>query len=159
MVYIYAWQQHNYQWPDSFRKSSRIWHLNVSFFQQCGNFPFFIIFFPKLRRYSQRSYNSKNHPIGTNSKTPREFELYELNCIVNKINKTIAFFVYFRTSYQENRYLQYTNPLSDHTFIMVTLFTTKLIIPLSIKNWNHFNTIPRNAVQFVALRKKRFIMN
>ena len=42
---------------------------------------------------------------------------------------------------------------------MVTLFMTKLIIPLSIKNWNHFNTIPRNAAQFVVLGKKKFIMN
>ena len=69
------------------------------------------------------------------------------------------YFVNVRTSYQENRYLQYIDPLSDHTLIMVTLFMTKLIIPLSIKNWNHFNTIPRIAAQFVVLGKKKFIMN
>ena len=45
VVYIYAWQQHTYQWPDSFRKNSRIWHLKVSLFQQFGYFPLFIIFF------------------------------------------------------------------------------------------------------------------
>ena len=44
VVYIYAWQQHAYQWPDSFRKNFRIWHLKVSFFQQFGYFPLFIIF-------------------------------------------------------------------------------------------------------------------
>ena len=64
-----------------------------------------------------------------------------LKTIVNRINKTIGLLRKFRTSYQGNRYLQYVNPLSDHTLIIVTLFTAKLITPLSIKNWKHFNTM------------------
>ena len=90
VVYIYAWQQHTYQWPDSFRKNSQIWHLKLSVFQEFGYFPLFIIFFPKLCWYSQRFYNSKNLPIRKNSQTPRGLELHEFNCIINKINKTIG---------------------------------------------------------------------
>ena len=44
-------------------------------------FPPFHHFFPKLRRYSQRSYNLKNHLIQTNFQSPRGFELHEFNCI------------------------------------------------------------------------------
>ena len=66
-----------------------------------------------------------------------------LKTIVNKINKTISLLRKFQNFYQENCYLQYINPLSDHTLIIVTLFTTKLIIPLSIKDWIHFNTMRR----------------
>ena len=47
-----------------------------------------------------------------------------LKTIVNRINKTIGLLRKFRTSYQGNRYLQYVNPLSDHTLIILTLFTT-----------------------------------
>ena len=65
-----------------------------------------------------------------------------LKTIVNEINKTIGS-VNFRTSYQENRYLQYINPLSDHILTMVTLFTTKVIILFFIKDWNHFNAMRR----------------
>ena len=90
VVYIYAWQQHTYQWPDSFRKNSQIWHLKLSVFQEFGYFPLFIIFFPKLCWYSQRFYNSKNLPIRKNSQTPRGLELHEFNCIINKTNKTIG---------------------------------------------------------------------
>ena len=64
-----------------------------------------------------------------------------LKTIVNKRNKTIAYFVNFRISYQENSYLQYINPLSDYTLTMVTSFTTKVIILLSTKDWNYFNTM------------------
>ena len=64
-----------------------------------------------------------------------------LKTIVNKINK--AYFVNFRISYQENCYSQYINPLSDHTLTVATLFTIKVIILLSIKDWSHFNTMRR----------------
>ena len=65
-----------------------------------------------------------------------------LKTIVNEINKTIGS-VNFRTSYQENRYLQYINPLSNHILTMATLFTTKVIILFFIKDWNHFNAMRR----------------
>ena len=134
--------------------------LHLCVFNNMGISPFLSFFFPKLRWYSQRSYNLKNHPIRTNSQTPRGFELYEFNCIVNKINKTIGLLCKFQNFLPRKALLTiYINPLSDHTLIMVTLFPTKLIIPLSIKNWNHFNTIPQNVVQFVVLQKKKFIMN
>ena len=55
-----------------------------------GISPFLSFFSLKLRRYSQRSYNSKSYPIRKNSQTPRGFELHEFNCIANKINKTIG---------------------------------------------------------------------
>ena len=41
----------------------------------------FLLFFPKLHWYSQRSYNLKNHLTRTNSQTLRGFELHEFNCI------------------------------------------------------------------------------
>ena len=49
----------------------------------------FYLFFPKFRRYSQRSYNSKNHLIRANSQTPRGFELPEFNCICKRKKKSL----------------------------------------------------------------------
>ena len=66
-----------------------------------------------------------------------------LKTIVNKINKTIGLLRKFQNFLPRNRYLQYINSLSDHILTMVTFVTTKVIIPLSIKDWNHFNTIRR----------------
>ena len=68
---------------------------------------------------------------------------FEEHLIVNKINNTIGLLRKFQNVLPRNRYLQYINPLSDHTLAMVTLFTTKVIILLSIKDWNHFNTMRR----------------
>ena len=64
-----------------------------------------------------------------------------LKTIFNKINKTIDLLRKFQNFLQRNRYLQYINPLSHHTLVMVTLFMTKLVILLSIKDWNHFNAM------------------
>ena len=45
VVYIYAWHKHTYQWPDSFRKSSRIWHLKMfAIFSNLFISPFLLFF-------------------------------------------------------------------------------------------------------------------
>ena len=59
-------------------------------FNNLGISPFLLFFSPKLRSYSQRSYNSKNYLFRTNSPTPRGFELHEFNCIYLFIGKIIA---------------------------------------------------------------------
>ena len=62
-----------------------------------------------------------------------------LKTTVNK-NKTIGLLHKFQ-NFLQRKLLQYINPLSDHTMTMVTLFKTKIMILLSIKDWNHFHTI------------------
>ena len=101
--------------------------LHLCVFNNMGISPFLSFFFPKLRWYSQRSYNLKNHPIRTNSQTPRGFELYEFNCIVNKINKTIGLLCKFQnflprkallTIYKPfiRPHLDYGDIISDQTY-------------------------------------------
>ena len=40
-------------------------------------------FFSKVGRNNMNSYNSKTHVIRTNFESPRGFELYEFNCIMD----------------------------------------------------------------------------
>ena len=64
-----------------------------------------------------------------------------LKTIINKIIKTIGLLCKFQDFLPRKSLLTLYKSLSDHNLIMVTLFTTKLIILLSIKDWNHFNTM------------------
>ena len=68
------------------------------------------------------------------------FEEY-LKTIVNKINKTTGLLCKFQNFLPRKSLL--TIYKSDHTLTLVTLFTTKVITLLPMKDWNHFNTMWR----------------
>ena len=143
VVYIYAWQQHTYQWPHSFRKNSQIWHLKLSVFQEFGYFPLFIIFFPKLCWYSQRFYNSKNLPIRKNSQTPRGLELHEFNCIVNKINKTIGLLPKCKNFLPRKSLLTIYKPFIRPHLDYGDIIYDQTYNTSFIKDWIHFSTMRR----------------
>ena len=66
-----------------------------------------------------------------------------LKTIVNKINKTIGLLHKFQNFLPRKLLLTTYKSFTDQTLTMVTLFTIKVIILLSIKDWNHFSTVQR----------------
>ena len=61
-----------------------------------------------------------------------------LKTIVNKINKTIGLLCKFQNFLPRKSLLTIYKSFIRSPLVMVRLFTTKLKIPLSIKDWNHF---------------------
>ena len=61
-----------------------------------------------------------------------------LKTIANKINKTIGLLCKFQNFLPRKSLLTIYKSFIRSPLVMVRLFTTKLKIPLSIKDWNHF---------------------
>ena len=66
-----------------------------------------------------------------------------LKTIVNKTNKATGLLPKFQNFLPRKSLLTKQNPISNSILTVVTLSTTKVIIFLSIKDWNHFNTMRR----------------